>query len=159
MLVLVAAPQSAGYWICNVRVFNISQSRLNRTKVSIYRKKEMTGKKRTWNWQVRNPFGIAHNILCISSKRKLYFIERKSDELDDIDVCNRILYQHQTECHNTQYARASSFPRYKIPFDSFILSILSLLLGGNCELWTVNEKRRVLHKWVLYVMLIYMGAV
>lgn len=30
------------------------------------------------------------------------------------------------------------FPATEIPFDSFILSILSLLLGGNCELWMRN---------------------
>lgn len=141
MLVLVAAPQSAGYWICNVRVFNISQSRLNRTKVSIYRKKEMTGKKRSWNWQVRNPFGIAHNILCISSKRKLYFIERKSDELDDIDVCNRILYQHQTECHNTICTSTiiiSPLQKYHLTPSFFPFYRFCLVGIVNCERWTRN---------------------
>lgn len=113
----------------------------------------MTGKKRSWNWQVRNPFSIAHNILSISSKRKLYFIERKSDELDDIDVCNRILYQLQTECHNT--ICTSIIIISPLQNTIWLLHSFHFIAFAWWELWNVNEKRRVLHEWVLYVMLIY----
>lgn len=153
---LVAAPQSAGYWICNVQ--HLSEPFKSYESKYIPRKKKMTGKKRSWNWQVRNPFGIAHNILCV------YRIKESCILLRERATSWMILMFATVYCINiklnvtTQYARApSSFPRYRNTI--WLLHSFHFIAFAWWELWTVNEKRRVLHKWVLYVILIYMGAV